>query len=508
VARTFGPHNNAVPDDRLRVTSLHGDLDPSQVHTVAHTKRFLERLRGDPEFRREAREAPSARQRLLDRLGIDLRDTDLAPFWRLVEQGRAHCLTTEDLLESPLGQMWISALDATNQRVESTGPPCEDRRFEAWRQRRICGVSSETSLRPDSQIFPVVAFELSKGCSVQCWFCALDPPRLEAYFPYTSENAGLWRDVLNTVWKLFGPACRASVCYHATEPTDNPDYLRFLEDFHDIYGVRPQTTTARPLKDLGWTRELLRLREACPAIPDRFSVLTVQTLRRIHEVFSADDLKYVELLLHNQGALAYKVHCGRALERADRLAAAERVPREYDARTTVLPQQTIECTCGYVVNMVDRNIRLVSPCNASDRWPLGVKVHAEGSFRDVSELGSFVEWSIDECMPEYLGRDVRLAFRADLTYEKADDGFVLTSLFVRHCVKGGPRFVVLGDLIAQGNRTTAEVTEGLIQGGVPALEALSLLDQLHRKGLLSEDGDDASSASGGHLPRRRSTCSE
>ena len=64
-------------------------------------------------------------------------------------------------------------------------------------------------------------------------------------------------------------------------------------------------------------------------------------------------------------------------------------------------QGTIECTCGYLVNMLDRTVKLVSPCFASERWPLGYIVHAEGTFSDASEFRDVLLRCVDEAMPEH-----------------------------------------------------------------------------------------------------------
>ena len=43
---------------------------------------------------------------------------------------------------------------------------------------------------------------------------------------------------------------------------------------------------------------------------------------------------------------------------------------------------TIACVSGFLFNMVERNVRLISPCNASERWPLGYRIYDEGTFTD------------------------------------------------------------------------------------------------------------------------------
>jgi radical SAM family RiPP maturation amino acid epimerase len=474
----------------------HAGPDPLQVRTLAHVKRFTEAFVGDPEFRRSAK-TPSARERLLAEVGIDLSAADLAPFWRLADnenppdeaEFRAHALGT-------LWLDWIQGQRECLGRHASAWAPAGSARFIAWRKRQIARAESEALVRSDLNVFPLFAFELSKGCSVRCWFCAWNPPRLEGYVPYTPGNRQLWREILDAAGDLFGPGCRAAACYHATEPTDNPDYFRFLEDFHDICGIYPQTTTACPLKNIGWTRELLRLRERCASSRDRFSVLSLGALRAIHRTFSAEDLASVRLVLQNAGALAEKVPCGRALDHPGRLLAAERVARGYAPAATGVPPLTIECTCGYLVNLVDRNVRLISPCRATDRSPMGYTVHAEGTFRDGAEFRAFIGRSIDEYMPEHLARHDTVAFRDDLAYEVLEHGFTLTSRHGRHTLEGGPHAALLGDLVHRGDQSTGEIIERLIRAGTPVFETVSLLDRLYQRGLIAE-------APGASAPERR-----
>ena len=65
-----------------------------------------------------------------------------------------------------------------------------------------------------------------------------------------AENARLWRAILDHWVDLFGTAAQTGFCYWATDPADNPDYPRFIEDYHAATGNLPQTTTAAPLRDL------------------------------------------------------------------------------------------------------------------------------------------------------------------------------------------------------------------------------------------------------------------
>jgi radical SAM family RiPP maturation amino acid epimerase len=472
--------------------------DGASLHDIAHTKRFLERLQGDPGFRREARGVPSARQGLLETVGIELRATDLQPFWELLD---ARCDTEwtsygvlDRFRQQPLGELW----DAwTRNRfdlykvAESERVPSGDQRLRSWRRRRLATARSESISGDEMIVSPLLAFELSKGCSTQCWFCAWDPPRLQSYLPCTPENRRLWSEVLSAAWDLFGPGCRTAICYHATEPTDNPDYWEFVRDVREVFGAHPHTTVARPLKDLAWTREMLRLRNASPGADDRFSILTLTSLHEVHATFPAEVLLHVSLVLQNKGALTSKGRVGRTLAAVGRLEAEESLVCEESFRLPI-SLRTIECTCGYLVNMVDQSVRLISPCNASARWPLGYIVHAEGTFRDAVEFRDVILRSIDECMRDHLAEGDRLAFREDLAYHAGPDGFVLTSAYREHAANGNPHIALLGELVRGGHLTTGQVTERLIRDGMSALKATSWLQRLYQGGLLADAGTGTS----------------
>jgi radical SAM family RiPP maturation amino acid epimerase len=333
---------------------------------------------------------------------------------------------------------------------------------------------------------PLFAFELSMGCSAQCWFCGLDPPPLQGWFPYSEKHSSLWRDLLNTSWEIFGAGCRSAVCYHATEPTDNPDYLHFLRDFHEIFGSFPQTTTSRPLKDITWTRELFAMQAGCEGTVDRFSVMTPQSLHKIHEAFTPEELLNVRMVIQNEVTLG-KAMSGRTIDRTD-VSPAKSSTGSAALKDSCagLQQMTIECTCGYLVNMVEQSIKLISPCNASPRWPLGYEVHAEGTFQDATEFKTFILKSIETCMPAHLGPNDRLAFRPGLTYEKHDDGFSLISRYRHHDLRGNLHFVKLGELLLKGDSTTREVTDTLINEGMPIFSVVSWLDKIYQGGLLDE----------------------
>jgi radical SAM family RiPP maturation amino acid epimerase len=353
---------------------------------------------------------------------------------------------------------------------------------------------------------------LSKGCSIGCSFCAFAAEKLQGVFAHTPENASLWREILETALDLFGPAVLTAICYWATEPSDNPDYLRFLKDFCDLTGIVPQTTTAAPLKNLDWTRELLQLRKENPSTPDRFSILSTVMLGRVHEAFSAEELLCVELVQQQPSAMIPKARSGRARLSKRWLPKAPPALNESRSGPAAQPcegpnpsqgcssgqsdapraavirsSRTISCLSGYLVSMMDRTIQLVSPCAATDRWPLGYRVHAQGRFANASDFRKFIERSIAECMDDHLGGDEPLAFRRDLTYAPLPGGFSLTNDYFAHKVTDAPLMARLGEMVGKGNMTAGEVMDALLREGGDLLEVTGAIKGLFDKGLLDDE---------------------
>lgn len=468
-----------------------GAIAPS-TRLCAHLKRFLELLEGDPGFRQRIIDGASPRETLLREAGLDLPAEGMASFWRMPELARLPAVAQEawrvEFETSPLGRTWIGWSRAQRARLgSSTEPrPPSHPRARTWRARRLSRVRSDALRVSNVGIFPLFAFELTHGCSVQCWFCALDPEKLKGRFVYSPDNRQLWRDVLGHAWDLFGVGCQSLICYHGTDPTDNPEYFRFQEDVVEIIGVLPQVTTAQPLRDVGWTQSLLDWQRRYPDTHHRFSILSLGTLRRVHETFSPEELLDISLVMQHKEALGQRVECGRAASRADRLEAEARYRESMEAPGDRLTQTTCECTCGYLVNMVTGRIQLISPATPSGRAPLGYATHAEGSFRTGDEFRAFLDRTVAQCMPEHLASEATVRFWDDVQYERVPDGFSVTSRFRRQAVLGSVHLGLLGDLIHDGAPTTAEITDALIQAGMPVLDAIAWLDRVCQTGVIAE----------------------
>lgn len=460
-------------------------INIDEKRLIPHIKRFIECAVGDPEFYAAVHENPAGCAPLLQARGIFGVDPvqvaalvpEIVPEMPLLNK-----VPAAELEDKPQALLWQRYTDTiTRYRVtwRQLREKTPSNLFNAWRQRQVNRCHSQLSKETNQNIVhATMAFELSKGCSLGCPFCGVAAEPLQEVFMYTRENARLWQDILNVAVERLGTSAGGGVCYWATEPSDNPDYLKFMTDFGKATGVYPQTTTAAPMRNLDWTRELLRFRRDHITAMDSFSILSTSTLHRIHETFSAEDLALTVLAMQNTAsAVRFRAHSGR-----------NRKDASGNPQLELAQEHTIACLTGYLVNMVDRSVRLISPCPPSNRWPLGYRVYAAGNFSCAAELDDFIGETMKTCMPEQVVSDDILAFRRDLDFiPLPEEGFQLLSKYQSHKMTGAPHLAQLGRLIAQGNLTSWRVIEELMVWHKDVLALMSSIQKLFDQGLL-EDG--------------------
>jgi radical SAM family RiPP maturation amino acid epimerase len=355
--------------------------------------------------------------------------------------------------------------------------------YGAWRRRQVARTAAQfPKQHQDRLIHLSLAMELTKGCSGGCWFCGLAAPPLQEIFRYTRHNASLWRATLEALKDILGPAAGSGICYWATEPMDNPDYESFCGDFYDILGVFPQTTTARPLDDPERTRALLRLSLQRGCTHNRFSIASLGMLDRVHEEFSAEELRHALLMVYSSESERGFAVSGRAAAERDR-------PARKDHKFTT--EATIACASGFLINMVERRIAMVTPCPVSDAWPLGYSILGRAEFDGAMELKGRVEGMIKERMPLEFPADRVLKFRPDLEFRELDDGFEVYTKYMTRRFDGHPYLRELGTLIRKGTKTPAEVASILEFYLAPAELVQQAINLAFENGVLDESpGDD------------------
>ena len=443
---------------------------------IPHIKRFMECLLGDETFYKQVIENPNACGQLLNSRGITGVDPNqiLSMF---SEFPNFKDLKDEDLKDMPqalLWKRWFYATAAHREHWKRIGDETPNQNFNHWhlRQKKRC-YSQMSSGTNDSLVHATIAFELSSGCSMQCSFCGLATKPLQKVFLYTEDNRKLWQDVLKVAKNHLGETMRMGICYWGTEPSDNKDYLKFLLDFEAMTGVFPQTTTAAALRDLNWTRSLLDTRLKHPTSADRFSLLSEGALHRVHENFTAEALILTELILqystHLKKNMAYS---GRNLNRQD--------------LSGYLKDHTIACVTGYLINMAEKSIKLISPCPPSEDHPLGYIIFDERKFASATDVDDFMSEAAENIMISKSDEFQSLAFRKSLEFKMITNGFQLKSPYMNHKMSGKPYLEKLGLYISQGNMTESEIVDLLMLEYPDPLAIIASIQKLKDNFLLQD----------------------
>jgi radical SAM family RiPP maturation amino acid epimerase len=455
--------------------SIQARRSEEQLSRIARVKRFQELLIGDAQFRIALAGATSALgdsaalERYLPVVGLDLHT--LRPLWDPQVAG-----ATFDRNRWPVVSEWLDwqkDLAEYRHRLRDLGSAgTANPEFDEWRRRQIVRLSTE--LPPANahvQIYPPIAFELSDGCSIGCAFCGVSAAKFKGWLPY-GENRTLWREVVAATVNMFGRAAALCACYWATEPFDNPDFLRFIDDVYQATGFLPQTTTAAALRNIEQTRECLTLANRYGCGYPRFSVLTNRQLQTIHATFTPEELVNVDIVNHAKGALTKKAPAGRLFKP--------------DAPLT--EHATIACVIGFLVNMVTRTIRQIVPTLPSEQWPDGYRVLGEATFWDGAEF----ERALRALQSANCRRDRDpnrvLKFRSDLKYEQVQSGFKLAGAGGTVTIENHPFARQLGEILNRGDRCFEEIVKEVSPTDAGAL-SLSLMIKTFRQQELLEDFD-------------------
>jgi radical SAM family RiPP maturation amino acid epimerase len=464
---------------------IFSERTPEEVRRLARIKRFLERVMGDDRFRDALKENVDDPRLVAASIGVDLDPRLMRPLWqhgytalRFEKADPAYPLAIE--WDRYIKQM-LAHRDFLKSQACTNGV---NQRFDAWRERQIMRTSSECGLSGGSITHPLAAYELSDGCSVGCWFCGISADKFKGNFVYTDENAALWRGVQESMLELFGEAAKSAFCYWATDPMDNPDYPRFIDDVWKITGYLPQTTTAAPLRDVARTRSVLAMFDDHGSITNRFSVLTRTILERVHDEFTPDELMGVELVLQNKEALTIKAPAGKARERAEAMKA-----RGEDPKLSLLQgdHSTIACVSGFLINMVKGTVQMVTPTRPTPRWKNGYKVFGTRFFDSVPSYRRAIESLLDASTVE-LHADLPVRLRPDLQVEDTANGFAMFTKSVRHECRTSFNSD-LKSLLQSGQQTYGSIVRQLVQRGGDVLVVDQVLEDLFVNGLLMEDVD-------------------
>lgn len=471
-------------------TSLIDPLSPRDAdyhREVAHLKRFIECWRADRSFRELVKQRQISNDSP-ELHGAEINPEHFRPYWDAATPGG------EDPPESRAVQRYRfftreKLLHREKLRCVECAP--EHAGHRVWRERQIRRSLSHLGPRAhDGIVHAPFAIELSEGCSVGCWFCGVSAKRKGGDYLYSDQNAREWRQVLGVLTEKLGYASRTGFLYWASDPLDNPDYEKFGEDFAAICGRFPQTTTSLAARDIERTRRLLRRSIQLGCTINRFSILSLSHFRKIMQGFTPEELLYCELVCQNPEATLMQSSAGRARGTARLRERAARIDEEAAWQET---PGTIACVSGFLINMVTRTIRLITPCPATPRWPNGYWVLDSATFQDASEFSAQLDSLLENNCRGHLRHFDQLAFRSDLEYDTVEAGFRLSAREVRKTYRspanGEPSlYGLLGAGISCGSHTAGSLALHLEDHhSIPADRTFSRLNYLFSEGELDEE---------------------
>jgi radical SAM family RiPP maturation amino acid epimerase len=449
--------------------------DPELRSAFGQMKRFGEWYLASAQFRAAVRADPAV-----------ARQHDLA-----LDEAQVRALLRRDLLTDQADLSSVPELvaafrayrreqfvQANRWRHVGTGA---DPRYHAWRQQQIERCEIEFGLPVNAQVVHApAAVELQKGCSVGCWFCGVSAPALDGTLRYTPETERLWAGVVAALHEVTGAALASGILYWATDPLDNPDYEQYLAAWAQQVGHVPQTTTAQPGKHMERVRAFVGRSAGAQAGSMRISVLSLPVLRRLFREFTPAELLDTELVMQMPEAATHVARAGRAAT-AEPGRGAERIETGDDAANS------IACVSGFLINMVARSVRMITPCRASEEWPEGYRIVGEGSFADGGELRPLLQEMVAANAPGPLPGQARLRFRGRLRYEPAFDGFDLHAATHKLRFRSLAGLTVIGDSVAAGTGpTVTQILARCARDGVPADAAQATIDLLDRQAVFDD----------------------
>lgn len=337
----------------------------------ARFKRALEWYSVDPSFRESASENPKG---AFGQLGLEGAAESVLKGIRHILNGESHM---EMAQRNPYVTEFVNRNRFVSERVAQRYQQEQYAAYGIFRYadtvRNRCRMESHLIRFHSNIYFSPACFELSDGCRVQCPFCGFAAKPWTADFPYTKENQALWRDIIRITREFLGPVVDYAPCYFATEPLDNSDYEAFLMDMRELSGNVPQTTTALAEKYPERIRALIRNlgeEELAQNASLRISIRSLAQFRQIMELYSAEELEYVELLPNNPESSYVYSASGRAVQGHLNLPKQKAV------------QYSISCCAGIRVNMVHKTISFVEPELPDADHPLGISIRETVSFQD------------------------------------------------------------------------------------------------------------------------------
>jgi len=345
-----------------------------KIDKFSQIKRFMELYSGDDKFREEVEVGNLGR---LAKFGVDLGElhpTELIGF----------SLYEERENEKPIFKEFRKYMLLGSQGRVAKGRHISgdvDIDFSLWRLEQINRGNFVFNKKTNNQIVhSPLCIELTKGCSVGCWFCGISADTFEGSTIY-AEKEDLFKTILRDSSKLSGHFNLLSFLYWGTDPLDCPDYASYLEAFENQFGFYPQTTTAQASKYPEQAKNIVKITNSNGhGTVNRFSILSKAAMYKVMKEFTPFELANTLMVMQQPSSVTKKANAGRATEEVD----SDLIDREQEYQ-----QSTIACVSGFKINLTTGICELISPCEADNEFKDGFITYATTKLGEGNGIESF-----------------------------------------------------------------------------------------------------------------------
>lgn len=238
------------------------------------------------------------------------------------------------------------------------------------------------------------------------------------------------------------------------------------------FGRYPQLTTAAGCRNVERTRALIAAVDPMEETIYRISVRSRAEFDALIRTFSPSELILTELLAQYETAPACNL-----------------IPVGRNAKSDDDYGDTIACVSGFLINMCDRTIRLITPVKASARFPNGQVCLAEERFTDAASFEEKLLAMING-MKNILSPNEVLMLYPWLTGESREDAYVLHNGMDYHIDadidRSRPMFQRVCELLMEGTHTRREMVS-ILREEFPQIESAALFTSINilwNKGLV------------------------
>lgn len=459
--------------------------DPSNYHPhLPVFKRSLELYVNDSRFRSSYDNDP--KQTLVNYgLGqISPLDLDI-----LTDIDKANEYRDGGLKEVPiLVKQYRQFIHAKKQHcAEVRGSQPDHLSWRKWRERMVkATLWREGPLKYSRLVHAPFTIEFTHGCTVGCWFCGVSAEKFQGPVVMSDDVKLNWRHLLTAFNDICGQkSAQHGFCYWATDPLDHPEYEWFLEQFHDILGYWPQTTTAQAMKHADRVRKLFTHINSKNAFVQRFSLPRSTDLKEVMDFFTPEELFMCELIPQYDNDLAPKATAGRVRDLVLRKKKENKtIPFRYDLDAT----GSIACVSGFLINLVERSIKIITPCPASDRWPLGYRILGQHIFSYEENIEHVLKKMLNRFINNRLMPDDLLKSHYGVVFSSSPDCVLSASSHgYTFSVKDLSFAPLMAKLLQDGTHSVEQVCSTIESEGGSRLQVLVTLHQLFDQGIFDED---------------------